>query len=285
MPGSLQPYFDLYQFPTGRRLFALRQVKERAEQMSLATIAELADEAVQHDEQTMHMEAAWRRARSINEGKREAANVIDVALDRAVGGLHTHLQSLRHAFGDAHPRGKRAAQVLDTLFPEGAGAITTMTYENELAAVEVLLHQLNDDFAAEKQDLNLAPYMELITELKDRFALALKDEQTRDVTYSEIRHARMLGQEGLLRVVAKVLGEYCGPSEEHVTMRHTLLAPVMSQNRRLEERYASRRGSGDVDPQTGNELDDEVIADPLDANSDQSANAMAAASATGEPVN
>jgi len=252
MVGSLQQYFNLYQFPTGRRLFAMRQVAEVAREAGVPQIAELAQSAVKQDLKTAELEAAWRRSRAKTEGKRKRANDLDGQLDRTLGGMARQLGALVHTFGD-QPIGPRASALLGHLFPEGAAAITTMSYENELAASEVILEDLTGPHANDAAALNLAPFVERLRTLLPEFRESLKQETTREVSYDEVRQARATGQETMLRVVAKILGDFPGSSAEDVQTRQSLLGPAMNQNRRIAEAFSRRRPVGDVNPETGEE--------------------------------
>ena len=80
-----------------------------------------------------------------------------------------------------------------------------------------------------------------------------KEETRREVSYDQVREARAAGQEAMLRVVAKVLGEFPGSAADEVQVRQTLLAPVMSQNRRIAEAFSRKRPVADGDPETGEE--------------------------------
>jgi len=99
--SSLQPYFDLYQFPTGRRLFAMQRVAQLCGERDVSDIRALAEAAVQQAKEAADLETAWRRSRSTREGRRVRAAQIDNQLDRMLGGMNTHLSGLMQAFGDA----------------------------------------------------------------------------------------------------------------------------------------------------------------------------------------
>src|SRR5690606_17036624 len=103
MTGSLQQYFDLYQFPTGRCLVALRQVAERATDLDAPQIAQLAQQGTEYAQAAAEVEAGWRRSRSTSTGKRVRANELDVQLDRTLGGMTMLLNGVAHTFGNDEP--------------------------------------------------------------------------------------------------------------------------------------------------------------------------------------
>src|SRR5690606_31102882 len=106
--------------------------------------------------------------------------------------------------------------------------------------------------------LGLSSYVERLTGLISDFRQALQEESVREISYDEIRQAQAEGQELMLRVVAKVLGDHGGTGDEETAFRQELLAPVLTQNRRMAERYSNRRGATDVDPETGQEVVDDA---------------------------
>ena len=252
MAGSLQQYFDLYQFPMGRCLFAMRQVAELATELDAPQITQLAQQGVEQAQAATAVEAGWRRSRSTSTGKRVRASELDVQLDRTLGGMTMLLSGVAHTFGDDGP-GLKATALLQRLFPEGAVAITSMNYENELAACEVILKDLNDGRRADAEALGLAPHIQRLEQLLPAFRDALKQETTREVSFDEVREARARAQEAMLHVVSKILGDYGGSEPASVETRQALLAPVMNQNRRIAEALSNRRPVGDVDPETGEE--------------------------------
>ena len=251
--GSLQQYFSVYQFPTGRRLFAMRQTAQLAARLGLTEIQRFAEQAVEQAQRTAALEASWRRSRSTQVGRRKRAGSIDAELDRCLGGLAKHLDSMVHTFGD-EGIGARAGQLLASILPEGPAAITHMSYENELAAAEVVLRDLKEKHAEAVVALGLVPFVERLAALVSQFREALTEESVREISYDQIRQAQAEGQEAMLRVVAKMIADFPGTSPEQTARRQELLAPIQAQNRRLSERYASRRGLSDIDPQTGEEL-------------------------------
>src|SRR5690606_30614825 len=176
--------FSLYQFPVGRRLFALRQVARLSEQRGLAELQALAIEAIEQSQADVDKEAAWRRSRSTNEGKRVQAVVLDGQVDRTLTALASILSNHVHAFGD-EGLGVDAAAVLEHLFPEGSGAITNLPFESELAAAEGILRALRGRYAAQLEPLGLTRLVHLLEARLPAYAEALEQETTRELSYEE----------------------------------------------------------------------------------------------------
>ncbi len=248
----MREHFTFYDFPTGRRLFAMRELAAIAETKGLVDIQGLAEAAAEQAAHTAAREADWRRARTTTVGRRKRAGEVDAQMDRTLGALLTHLETKVHAFS-AKRSGALASELIQQLFPAGAAAITSMTYEDELAACEVLYGELQAR-PEHVEALGLGDYVEQLGELIPAYREALTQESTRELSHDEVRAAQREGQELMLRAVAKVLGEFGGPGEEHQAMRQQLLGAVYSQQRRMREHFANRRGVRDIDPETGEEL-------------------------------
>ena len=101
--------------------------------------------------------------------------------------------------------------------------------------------------------VRLAPFVGRLKTLSPKFRESLKKETSREVSYDQVREARAVGQEAMLRVVAKILGDLPGSESQEALARQSLLGPVMNQNRRIAEAFSSRRPVTDVDPETGEE--------------------------------
>lgn len=270
--GTLQPYFSFYRFPSGRRSYALYRVAERARERGLTDIAEAAETVIEQCQQTADMQATWNRSRSTPQGRRLEAARLDVLLDRLLGGLASQLASTVHAFGDEE-LGKRAAALQSQIFPEGALAITRLSYENELESAEVIHRRLLGPFASDAAALGIGPFIDRLGELIPQYREALGQETQRDVTFDQIREARSNDQEAMLRVIVMILGRYPGADQADREVRVHLLAPFMDQQRRLREGFTNRRPAGDIDPDTGEEepvsaededLDGSGEVDPID---------------------
>ena len=260
MHGTLSPYFDLYDFPTGRRLFALGEMRERAESVEDEELVGAIDRALEVNQRARHLEGQWRHARSVDQMARRRAAQIDNDLDRAVGALHSQLKAVAALFAD-EPKGRTASAMREELFPDGAGAITRMSFEEELSTVKYLLEQLSTEWGGDLADLEIKSTVEKLSSLADAFEDALA-EPPRSTTWDEVREARNRGQEAMLHAVATVLGKFGTDEDDAIEMRQRLLTPIRNQNERIGELHKRQRGLTDVDPETGEpEAPDEAGAD------------------------
>jgi hypothetical protein len=192
----------------------------------------------------------WRSDRTVNEGSREEARKLDNELDRAIGALHSALQAMKKGFPD-EPRGEVAAEILETLFPEGAAGITNLPFEDELSAVRIVVEDLSGKWAEEADELGVRPLVDRVDGLADRFADALGEAETRKTTWDEVRAADNEGQDAMLRVAYAILGRFHGPDERETARK--LLEPIIEQDERIGELHSRNRRITDVDPETGEE--------------------------------
>ncbi len=250
--GSLKPYTNFYKSTNGRRIFALRQSLAVARKFGDEEIVEVIERAIEINLDSREKENVWRRARQLGEYSRTRANEIDNELDRTIGALHTQLQNIRSVYHD-QPRGEQAAEILATLFPEGAGPITTLSFEDELSTVQYILESLEGRWGRDLAALGIEPLVEQLDRLADQFEDALANYDRRPVGWDEVREADERGQEAMLQVVVKVLGTYPTRSDEDVEARSELLEPILEQNARIGELHRNDRTVTDVDPETGEE--------------------------------
>lgn len=90
MDGSLESILNLYVFTTGRRLFALRQVRALAEEQRFTELVKHCDAAFEHDLATRVMERRWA-GEPATTGTNPAAQRIDVLVDRTLGAIRDHV--------------------------------------------------------------------------------------------------------------------------------------------------------------------------------------------------
>jgi hypothetical protein len=250
--GSLKPYTNFYESTSGRRIFGLRQSLEVARKFGDEDIVEIIERAIKINLAARKKEVKWRKARQLGERSRTKANEIDVELDRAVGALHTQLQNIRSVYHD-QPRGESAAELLSDLFPEGAGKITTMAFEDELSNVQYIVEHLRALGDDQLTDLGIEPLVDQLDRLADRFADALANYEERPVGWDEVRAANEHGQEAMLQAVVKVLGTYPTQKKEDVEARSQILEPIIEQDERIAELHRNERAIKDVDPESGEE--------------------------------
>ncbi|QDG51835.1 hypothetical protein FIV42_14110 [Persicimonas caeni] len=254
MEASLASYFDLYQFTTGRRLFALRAIEAIAAQLGYDDIADSARAAIDFNEGVRELEGEWQTTKSTTEGVRVEADRLDEVIDRTVGGFHSRLKSDIQSFPADHPLGKTARELKRKIFPEGARPIITEAFEDELSSLQAMNAKLDAMRATHVEPLGAGAIADRLVGLTDEFAQALEAPQSRPVAFSEVRAARLQGQERMLRVAAKILGKFNGENPGDAEARQKLMTPIVDQNERIADYYRRQRPVPDIDPDSGEDV-------------------------------
>ncbi|MDI1449668.1 hypothetical protein [Polyangium sp. 6x1] len=256
---DLTDFLRLNQFPTGRRLFTFYRVREIAVNLPAPAIETLAVEAIAADEKTQALEQRWTVKR--RSGKPSAKQlrdqrslqVADIRLDKALSGLRDAAEALIRGADEDEDKALIAdvEHFLHAVFPNGVGAVTGAAYDVELVAVKAIVGKLQGDLAPLVQKLGLGVNAARIASLAQTYDAALKAVD--NLEFGAVKAAREVGQNYLLRIVAKILGTYDEPAGDHAQKRAALLAPVVKQNEAIRHHIRTRRSAPDVDPKTGEE--------------------------------
>lgn len=251
----LADVFNYYHFPGGRREFALKQISEKATPLKWTELAQHCALAVEHEQQLRHMK---RRLAQIQKRKANPRLMeLDPQIDRTVGSIYRIFSESANTLTDTQ-ESERAAKAIERLFPNGARAITSLTFVDQCAEVESILSLLQQDYKDEVRTLGLERFVNQLANLNGEFRTLLSTEQVDGVTADQVRAADAQGQHNLLQAVAMILGRYPGATENDRTMRADLLRPIQRQNEAIRDYLRLRRSVGDVDPDTGNETPSET---------------------------
>lgn len=254
MDGSLENLFNLYMFPTGRRLFAYRQVRALAHRDGLETLVEHCDAAIAHDVATQAVERRWAGEPSDGNVNPEAQRV-DAYVDRTLGAIRDHAVAQAAGAPDDDPIHKVVASFLKKIFPTGVRDITSLPYVEELEAVDGIVRLFNDELAPVVQELNLGRHAARLASLAESYRAALEAPPPSLLNWGNVRSARAEGQGLLLETVAIIVGQRHGRSPEATAARLELLGPILRQNEAIGSSLRGRRTvPTDVNPETGEEL-------------------------------
>jgi len=262
MNSALSVLFDIYVFPTGRRLFALDQVAVRAKAHAFPDLAKHCAGAVAHDRACLALERRWEGLVAESRGKAapkvhaagappEAASV-DPLVDNTLTAIRDHAVSQTAGAAPDDPIHATVATFLKAIFPAGVQEVTKLAFVLELAAVDDILGLLQSkELAPVVKELGLG---RLATRLADlavvyRAAIGTPDENT--LVFGDVRAARIEGQDRLLEAIALVLGKHHGRTAEDVAAREDLLGPILAQNEAIGAAMKARRAVADVNPETG----------------------------------
>ena len=251
MDCSLGSLLQLNVFPTGRRLWAMRQLHHRAAERGFPELAAHAARAIEHDHITRQLDARWA-ARQHGPGQGEdPVQRVDAVLDRTLLALRDAAESQVAVARPADGTAEKVATLLRALFPMGVAAVASMTYTDELTAVEAIIARLRGDLAPLVADLALDRHAARLAELCAEYRAALAGPRPEPLDFGQVRAARARGQEMLLTAIALVLGRHPGNGPSDLEGRAALLAPVLEQDEIIRQYFRARRMVEDVDPDTG----------------------------------
>ncbi|MFS8069056.1 MAG: hypothetical protein ACMG6S_22075 [Byssovorax sp.] len=262
MNSSLSALFDIYVFPTGRRLFALGQVAARAKAHAFPELGKHCAGAVAHDRECLALERRWEGLVAESRGKAppkvlaagatpDAASV-DPLVDNTLTAIRDHAVSQTAGAPADDPIHATVAAFLKAIYPAGVQEVTKLGFVLELAAVDAIVDLLlSKEHAPVVKELGLG---RLATRLADlavvyRAAIGTPDENT--LVFGDVRAARIHGQDLLLEAMAMVLGKHHGTSAADVAARDDLLGPILAQNEAIGAAMKARRTVVDVNPETG----------------------------------
>lgn len=254
---AVNELINVYRFSTGRRAFAVGQVREVAVDLGDELIARRAEELLEHDRGTLEKERLWKTAKKQKSSGRGRAVELDNRLDRNLSGMFTSVRALRDTLDRESELAKRCDEFLTTTFPQGPGAITNLEFEDQLGAMEDIVRHLATISDAQAKEMHISPFNEQLAVLVPLFASEL-DQPGEKFSFKVLRAARTLGHEMLCELIATIVANHAGRAPENVEKRRRLYAPIAEQNERVRVRLARRPAPDvEVDPVTGEELDTE----------------------------
>ena len=251
MDFALGSLLQLHVFPTGRRLWAMQQLQRRAADRGFPELAAHAARSIEHDRVTRQLDARWA-ARQLGPGQGEdPVQRVDAIVDRTLLALRDAAESQAAAARPGDGAAEKVATLLRALFPMGVAAVTSMTYADELNAVEAIIARLRGDLAPLVADLSLGRHADRLAELSVEYRAALAGPRPEPLDFGQVRAARARGQEMLLTAIALVLGRYPGNAPSDLEGRAALLAPILEQDEIVRQYFRARRMVEDVDAETG----------------------------------
>ena len=256
---NLSDVLHLLVFPTGRRIFTFYRVYEIAKALPAPAIEALAIEAIAADEKTLALEQRWATKRKSGKASakqlraQKALQQADIQLDHALSGFRDAGEALLKGADEIEDQELIAGveSLLHAIFPNGVAAITNAPCDVELVSVKAIVGKLQGELAPLVQKLGLDVHAARIAKLAQKYDEVLKG--TDELDFGAVKAARAVGQNYLLRIVAKVLGTYDEPIGDHAEKRAALLGPVVKQNEAIRQHIRARRSTPDIDPKTGEE--------------------------------
>lgn len=244
MPGLMYDLIKMRRISTGRRLFALRQVRGIAGNQGRNDLLAAVDEALQFDTNTYEMELAWKRARELPKSRGDAFD-FDNQIDRTLSAIYRRLEdnvTLMAGTDLAEP----SQALLTQLFPAGVRPIIQQKFEEQLVNNRAILAGLKENDAV-VDTVGLRSHITRLEQLARQFDAELQETKKPEVSWGKLCSLRTLGNMHLRRIVAKVIG-IGGFSESDEKVREELLAPILFQAEQAMKTRKSRSDSADVEP-------------------------------------
>lgn len=254
METTLGSLFTFYAFTTGRRLFAMRQVKATAQQLGFDKLVAHCDKAIKYDLATRRLEERWRSEPSPSEAAANpSARKIDILVDNTLVAIRDTAVAQKRGAPPDDPIHGNVDTFLKRVFTTDLQDLIKLAFVEESAAVDDIVALLNGELAPYVKDLGLSRLAKRLTDLSVQYREALDVAPPSLMSWGKVRAARAEGQELLYEAVCIILGKYHDRSPEAVAARESLLGPIRKQNEAIGQYMRSRRTIDDVNPETGEE--------------------------------
>lgn len=242
---DLEVWIDVGALSTGRRLFALEEMKGEAQALGEnEDVVARIDEATAHDEHTRDLEGLWGGVRA---GNLDSVNMgaVDARLDKVISAVRDGAEAQRQGAPDDDPIHETVDTFLKTAMPEGVYAITSLPYVDQLSATQKLLATLRGPLAGTVSELGLTRPVNLIAQILPEYRAGLHGPGGLGVTFVPVREARLRGRRYLREIVALIVGRYNRDEDPvHRAARERLLTPLLKQVQAARALRGRRSGNG-----------------------------------------
>lgn len=259
----LSAMLNVLVFTPGRRIFALRRVREAAQALELAALIEAIDRAVAFDQDVaLPARLSYTRQRQ-GSGADPEMVALDNAADRLVTAIDSDLKHIAHSFRPGSPLKQLAADLRRVILPGGARFVTALPFAEQHAALVRMVDRLTGPHADAALQLGLGPKVAELSDIAQEYGEALHTpSEATLMTYPRYRVIDQRGQRLLLGVIARIIGLY--PDDEapaaDLQARTALLAPILAQQASIRDHNRSSRDRApDIDPNTGAVLQDDGL--------------------------
>jgi hypothetical protein len=238
MSNELERWISVYELSTGRRVFALEQMREAAREFGFTELVAHIEAALAHDRQVVALDAQWDGRH--RQRKRPQSMIVDRLAAQALTGLRQAALAQTRGAAANDPIHAQVRAFLQEILPAGVFAVATLPQVEEQMAIETMVGRLQGDLAKTVAALGLTRQAARLAELSRAYAEALDAQPT--MRYPEVQAARQQGQEYLLEAIAMILGRYYKNRDpDHAAARAALLAPIAKQNAATRAQRRARR--------------------------------------------
>lgn len=266
MESNISWMVKLYQFPMGRAKFALHSVSQRAVESGATELATLAANSAGQVQYAINLAARYESAGAGQYPPQTA--LMDTKLDNCIGGLHGYFEAqMRSYMGEI--RAEAAERLREVCFPLGVGAITQIAYAEQHAEVDAMLARIAEPAHANDVAVldELPALLQRVRMLNNQYGALLR--QGNGPAREQVRAGRARVQELVCQVACAIIGHYAMQTPDDTAERDRVLQPILDQNEAIRVARRRRRAALDIDPQTGEELPDDSIAEPTNDATDE----------------
>lgn len=192
---------------------------------------------------------AYDRSRSASQARGKAV-ALDNAIDRIIGAVAHTAQANLNAMPEDDPVHVASAKLLRLILPLGASAVTTLPFEDELNAVQGMLADL-DGQPGLAEAAGVSHLIERLRTLTPAFEAELNKTKT-IVEFKQVEAAQARMQTALMLLVAQLIATW---GDDPPALSRAF-APIDFQCSRVRALRSSRRTVRDVDPESGEEIDE-----------------------------
>ena len=268
MDSSLQTLIPIYSFSTGRRLLAFRQLRTLTQTptYSFPTLEAHLTAALDHDDKTRTLERRYATTTTTpsSKGITEARRV-DILVDRTLSAIRDAAAAQANGAEEGDPIIAVSEDFIRTVFPKGVSDMTSLSYADELSAVEGLVLAFKGELAKSVVELDLTRLTKRLASLAIDYRVVVDAPEPEVVSFGELRAARAKGQQHLVQAVAQIVGKHWRNTPEDVAARAALMAPILKQNEAIRQALRAHRNPDDINPDTGEVDPTTPAADPAPA--------------------
>jgi hypothetical protein len=249
---------QMRRFTSGRAAFAAKLVRDLARARKEEDIEEDSQEVIDSAQTALGKRREWAKGLAEASGARGGGKALELdnRLDRLVSAIYNNAHGFVRSLEPDAPEAKQANELLSNLFPRGVADITNKAFEDEAAAVQLLLKDLRGRFAPHSRALGLTALVTQLAQVHDAFSSALGQTAPTRVSHDEVTATENATQELLAGLIVSISAKHRGTDPTVVARRTELLAPILDQDERILDSLRRRRPVSDVNPETGQEVDD-----------------------------
>jgi hypothetical protein len=262
MTPNISNFLNMYVWPSGRAMFATRQVVKKADELGDNDIKARAETAYAAARKAREAEMAFRKSTGRPAYGPRAAE-LDASVDRILGSIDGHLevQAKMEALSGDVSAFSGATALRAALFPSGAAALTRLSYGEEYDSVTIVLDQLKPGgkHAEAAQRHGLTPFVQRLDAVNAEFGAEIEVRpEAPKPTFDTIRALRAEANAALQRLIAAMIGKYPDDDDDSVQRATALFEPIVFQQDQIARANKSRRSVTDIDPETG-EVEEPIV--------------------------